>query len=77
MRCKVTLMGYLNRYMKDTPEDFEVEIHAMITPSELLEAWGIPFSEVEAVFIDGKMASFLEPIYEVRHLKFLPIVSGG
>lgn len=77
MLCKVSLLGYLNRYVKDLQANVEIEVDILMTPLDILEKLGIPFSEVEAVFIDGKMARFTEPLTEVKKVEFLATVSGG
>ena len=77
MLCKVYLLGYLNRYFKNFKDNFEIEVDRLMTPLDILEKLGIPFSEVEAVFIDGKMARFTEPLAEVKKVEFLATVSGG
>lgn len=77
MLCQVSLMGYLNRYAKESKEDFELEVDSLETPAAILKFLGIPFSEVEAVFVDGKIGSFSEPLSRAKSIKFLPTVSGG
>ncbi len=43
MLCQVSLMGYLNRYAKESKEDFELEVDSLETPAAILKFWGFRF----------------------------------
>jgi sulfur carrier protein ThiS len=74
---EIHLKGHLCYYQSEKLNEVLLDVEVPVTLEELLFRLGIPASEIEGAFFNGKWILAAEPLNEGGRLDVLPIIGGG